>query len=149
MALFERIETEMLEARRERDTIRLSALGLLKTELVNASKEPGAGGAIDDALVVRIARRELKRREEAIEAYRTAGREEAAQREEREAELLRGFLPAQLSDQELESQVAAIIAEVKPQGPAGFGAVMKLATARLAGRAEGAQIAATARKLLA
>jgi hypothetical protein len=62
--------------------------------------------------------------------------------------VLRGFLPAAMSEQEIESEVRAVIAEVKPEGPKGFGLVMKAATARLAGRADGNQVAAVARRLL-
>lgn len=137
----------MVDARRRRDDIALSTLSLLKSELVKASKE-GAAGKIDDDLVVRITRKEVKRREEAIEVYRKAGREESARREEAEMAVLRGFLPAAMSEQDVEAEVRAVIAELKPDGPKAFGAVMKAATARLAGRAEGAQVAAAARKLL-
>ena len=63
--------------------------------------------------------------------------------------LLRGYLPAGMTSEQVESEVRAVIAELKPSGPNAFGAVMKAATARLAGRAEGAQVAAAARKLLA
>ncbi len=105
--------------------------------------------AIDDDLVQKVARREVKRRQEAIDVYGKAGRDELARREEREMAILRAYLPASMSDTEVEAAVRAVIEEVKPDGPKGFGAVMKAATARLAGRAEGAQIAAAARKLLA
>jgi uncharacterized protein YqeY len=137
----------MVDARRRRDDIALGTLALLKSELVKASKE-GAAGKIDDDLVVRITRKEVKRREEAIEVYRKAGREDSARREEAEMEVLRGFLPAAMSEQDVEAEVRAVIAELRPDGPKAFGAVMKAATARLAGRAEGAQVAAAARKLL-
>jgi uncharacterized protein YqeY len=137
----------MVDARRRRDDIALSTLSLLKSELVKASKE-GAAGKIDDDLVVRITRKEVKRREEAIEVYRKVGREESARREEAEMAVLRGFLPAAMSEQDIEAEVRAVIAQLKPDGPKAFGAVMKAATARLAGRAEGAQVAAAARKLL-
>lgn len=148
MALYDRIQSEMVDARMQRDDVALGTLSLLKSELVRASKEGGAGGKIDDELVVRIARKELKRREEAIELYRKAGREESARREEAEMGVLRTFLPAAMSEQEIENEVRAVIDEVKPDGPKGFGLVMKAATARLAGRADGNQIAAVARKLL-
>jgi uncharacterized protein YqeY len=138
----------MIDARRRRDDVALGTLSLLKSELVKASKEGGAG-KIDDDLVVRITRKEVKRREEAIEVYRKAGREETARREEAEMAVLRGFLPAAMSEQDVEAEVRAVIEELKPDGPKAFGAVMKAATARLAGRAEGAQVAAAARKLLA
>jgi uncharacterized protein len=148
VALYDRIQTEMVDARKKRDDVALDTLSLLKSELVRASKEGSAGGKIDDELVVRVARKEVKRREEAIDLYRKAGREDSARREEAEMAVLRGFLPATMSEQDIESEVRAVIAEVKPDGPKGFGLVMKAATARLAGRADGNQIAAVARRLL-
>ena len=148
VALYDRIQAELIDARRRRDDVALDTLSLLKSELVKASKENAAGGKIDDDLVVRLTRKEVKRREEAIDVYRKAGREESAKREEAEMTVLRGFLPAAMSDQELEAEVRAVIAEVKPEGPKGFGLVMKAATARLAGRADGNQVAAVARRLL-
>ena len=148
VALYDRVQSEMVDARKQRDDVALGTLSLLKSELVRASKEGSASGAIDDDLVVRVARKEVKRREEAIAVYRKVGREEAARREEAEMHLLRRFLPASMSEQEIEAEVRAIIAEVKPDGPKGFGLVMKAATARLAGRAEGTQIAGVARRLL-
>ncbi len=146
--LFDRIESELVEARKRRDEATLSTLSLLKSEVVRASKEPGAPSATDDEMVVRVARREVKRRQEAIDVYRKAGRDESAQREEAEMAILRRYIPAGLSDAEVEAEVRAVIEEVKPDGPKGFGAVMKVASARLAGRAEGGQIAAAARRLL-
>lgn len=148
MALYDHIQAELVESRRRRDEVTLDTLSLLKSELVKASKESAAGGRIDDELVVRMARKEVKRREEAIEVYRKAGRVDSARREEAEMAVLKAYLPAAMSDQDLEAEVAAVIAEVKPEGPKGFGMVMRQATARLAGRADGAQISAAARKLL-
>jgi uncharacterized protein len=142
------MQSELVAARMRRDDVALDTLSLLKSELVKASKEGGAGGRIDDELVVRVARKEVKKREEAIAVYRKAGREETARREEAEMEVLRAYLPAAMSQEQVEAEVRAVIAEVKPEGPKGFGAVMKAATARLAGKAEGAQVAAAARKLL-
>ena len=147
MALYDRIQSDLVQARRSRDELGLSTLSLLKSELVKASKETGAG-ELNDELVQRVARREVKKREEAIEVYRKAGREESAAREEAEMAVLRGYLPAAMSTEDVEAEVQAVIDELKPEGPKAFGAVMKAATARLAGRAEGSQIAAAARKLL-
>lgn len=148
MTLYDRLQAELVDARRRRDNVALDTLSLLKSELVKASKDTVAAGALSDDLVVRIARKEVKRREEAIEVYRKAGREETARREEAEMALLRTYLPADMSTQQVEAEVKAIIEELKSSGPNAFGLVMKAATARLAGKAEGAQIAAAARKLL-
>jgi uncharacterized protein len=148
MALYDRIQMELVESRRRRDELTLSTLSLLKSELVKASKEGGASGTIDDDLVFRVARKEVKRRQEAIDVYRKAGRADSARREEAEMAVLRLYLPAAMSEHDVEAEVAAVIAELKPEGQKGFGMVMKAATARLAGRAEGQQVAAAARKLL-
>jgi uncharacterized protein YqeY len=147
MTLYEQIDRQLVTARKERDDLRLSTLGLLKSEVVKAGKEPGADVA-DDQLVLRVIRREVKRREEAAQAFAAGGRADSAEREEAEAEVLRSYLPAALGEDELEREVRAAIDEVRPQGPRDFGAVMKAATARLAGRAEGGRVAATARRLL-
>jgi uncharacterized protein len=147
VALYDRIQSDMAEARRRRDEVGLATLSLLKSELVRASKD-GGGGQINDDLVVRVARKEVKRREEAIEVYRKAGRDESARREEAEMHVLRSFLPATMSEQQIEEEVRQVIAEVKPEGPKGFGLVMKAAAARLAGRADGNDIAKVTRRLL-
>jgi len=149
VALYDRLQTELVDARRRRDELTLNTLLLLKSEVVRATKESGAVATIDDGLVERVTRKEVKRRQDAIEAYRKGGREEAAKREEAEMAILRAYLPAAMTPEQVEAEVRAVIADVKPDGPNAFGAVMKAATARLAGRAEGAQIAAAARKLLA
>src|SRR6267378_5409483 len=149
LALYDRLQTELVEARRRRDELVLNTLSLLKSEVVRATKEAGAGGSIDDALVERVVRKEVKRRQDAIEAYRKGGREEAARREEAEMAILRSYLPVGMTAEQVESEVRAVIAELKPDGPKAIGDVMKAATARLAGRADGSQVAAAARKLLA
>jgi uncharacterized protein YqeY len=149
VALYDRLQVELIDARRRRDSLALDTLSLLKSELVKASKDAAAGGKLDDDLLVRVVRKEVKRREEAIDVYRKAGREETARREEAEMALLRTYLPAAMSVDQVEAEVRKMIDELKPEGPNAFGVVMKAATARLAGKAEGAQIAAAARKLLA
>jgi uncharacterized protein YqeY len=141
VALYDRLQTELVEARRRRDELALNTLSLLKSEV--------ASGSIDDGLVERVVRKEVKRRLDAIDAYRKGGREEAARREEAEMAILRTYLPPAMTSEQVEAEVRAVIDELKPEGPNAFGAVMKAATARLAGRAEGAQVATAARKLLA
>src|ERR1700704_3402153 len=130
MSLFQKIEDDLAAARRRSDAVALGSLGLLKSEVVNASKEAGFTGSIDDSLVISVARKELKRRQESADAYAAAGRADAAQRG--------------LGGEALEAELRAIIDEVRPSGPAGFGMVMKEASSRLAGRAAGSDIAATA-----
>jgi uncharacterized protein YqeY len=147
MSLYEQVERDMVIARKERDQVRLSTLGLLKSEVVKAAKEPGVAGA-DDQLVLRVVRKEVRRREEAAQAYADAGRAEAAARERAEARVLLAYLPPELGDDDLERELLAVVEEVGAHGPRDLGAVMKVATARLAGRADGGRIAAVARRLL-
>jgi uncharacterized protein len=148
MSLFQKIEDDLVDARRRSDAVALGSLGLLKTEVVNASKESGFKGQIDDALVIGVARKELKRRQESADAYRGAGRSEEALREEAAAAVIKPFVPAQMDAAELETELRKIIDELNPSGPAGFGMVMKEANQRLSGRASGSEIAATAKRLL-
>jgi len=148
MSLFQKIEDDLAAARRRSDAVALGSLGLLKSEVVNVSKESGFKGAIDDALVLGVVRKEIKRRQESADAYAGAGRSEAADRELAAAAVLKPYLPAQLTPEELEAELRRIIEEVRPVGPAGFGQVMREATLRLAGRAPGGEIAGTAKRLL-
>src|SRR2546423_12768399 len=137
----------MVNARMQRDEVGLDTLSVLESELVRASKEGSAGGQIDDELVLRVARKEVKRREEAIDLYRKAGRDDSARREEAEMSVLRRYLPATMSEQEIESAVRAVIAGVKPEGAKGVGLVMKAATTRLAGRGGGTKGAGVGSRL--
>jgi uncharacterized protein len=148
MSLFQKIEDDLADARRRSDAVALGSLGLLKTEIINASKESGFKGQIDDALVIGVARKELKRRQESADAYTGAGRPEAARREEEAAAVIKPYLPAQMDPAELQAEMRKIIDELKPSGPAGFGMVMKEANQRLSGRAAGSEIAAAAKHLL-
>src|SRR5438270_13202957 len=119
------IEDGLTDARRRSDQVALASLGLLKTEVVNASKESGFTGDITDDLVISVARKELKRRQESADAYSAAGRIDAAERELAAAAAVRPFLPAQLSADELELELRVIIDGLNPEGAAGFGRVMK------------------------
>lgn len=148
MPLTERVDQDLTQARRDRNEAALRALGLLKTEIVRAAKDPGAHGA-DDEMVLRIVRREVKRREEAAQAYEGAGRAESAADERAEADVLRTYLPPEMDPAELEREVASVIAEVGATGPRDLGAVMKEARQRLQGKAEAGDIAQVARRLLA
>jgi uncharacterized protein YqeY len=144
-ALADRIDIDLTEARRRRDELALRALVMLKSELINASKE--AGGINDQAAQV-VLRREVKRRLEAAEAFASGGREDSARQEKAAADLLQGYLPAQLSEEELEHEIQAVIVEVGAEGPRDLGRVIKAAVARVAGRADPGRVAAVARRLV-
>lgn len=148
MPLTERVDEDLIQARRDRNQPALRALGMLKTEIVRASKEPGAGGSGDE-LVLRLVRREVKRREEAAQAYEGAGRATSAADERAEADVLRAYLPPDMDASDLEREVQAVIGEVGATSPRDLGRVMQVARGRLQGRAEPGDIAQVARRLLA
>src|ERR1700761_1873044 len=102
----------------------------------------GAAHELWDEGVLKVLTREAKKRREAAEAFAAAGRADQAAAERAEGDVLAGYLPAQLSDDELAALVAAAIGETGAAGLPGLGKVMKAATPRVAGRADGARVAA-------
>ena len=120
--------------------------------LTEISKEEVSGTSSrerDDAEIRRLLTREAKRRREAADAFRDAGRTDQAAAEQAEGEILAEYLPAQLDDAELTSLVAAAIAEMGASGPGAMGQVMKAVTPKVAGRADGARVATEVRRQLA
>lgn len=120
---------------------RVGALRLVLSELQKAAKEGG-----DDELAV--LRRERKRRLEAASQFRDGGRPELADQEEAEAELIAGYMPAELADEELDAIVAAAIAETGASSPKDMGQVMKVVMAKSEGRADGKRASARVREAL-
>jgi uncharacterized protein YqeY len=119
--------------------------------LTSVSKEEVAGSAareLTDDEVMKVLAKEAKRRREAAEAFAAAGRPEQAAAEREEGAILDGYLPAQLDDDELAALVAAAVEETGASGMAAMGQVMKAVTPRVAGRADGARVAAEVRRML-
>ena len=130
-------------ALKARDGDRVRALRLVSSELQREHKD--SGESADDLAVLR---RERKRRIEAAEAYRDAGREELADGEEREAAVIDEYLPAPLSDAELHAIVGDAVAESGASSPGELGKVMSVAMARVEGRADGRRVSALVREKL-
>jgi hypothetical protein len=131
------INTAMKSAERER----VAALRMVLSELQKAAKE----GSDDELAVLR---RERKRRLEAAGQFRDGGRPELADKEQEEAELIGDYLPAELSDSELDQLVADAIAETGAGDLNDMGQVMKVAMGRAAGRADGKRVSARVREAL-
>ena len=131
----------MTSAMKAGEKDRVGALRLVLSELQKAHKE----GNGDDLAVLR---RERKRRLEAAEQFRGGGRPELADREEAEARLIEGYLPAELDDTELDAIVAAAIAETGASDPKDMGQVMKAVMAKAGGRADGKRASARVREAL-
>ena len=146
MSIREDISRDTKEAMKDRDRPRVAALRMLTAALKNAEIEKGEPLSEDETLAV--LRRQLKQREESAEAFRRAGREEQAEAEQAEAGIVRDYLPASLSDEELERLVDGAISETGAESMRDMGAVMGRATAIAAGRADGKRLAALVRRHL-
>ena len=138
MSIAEQIQSDTKEAMRSRDRQRSSALRMLQAALKNSEIEAGKPLTEEEEQVV--LRRQLKQREESSEAFRKAGREEQAEKEAAEAEMIRTYLPAPLSPEELERIVDQAIEETGASGMRDMGAVMGRATAIAGNRAEGREL---------
>jgi len=147
MNLKTRITDDMKQAMRAKDAARLSAIRLLLAAI--KQKEVDERISLDDAQVHAVVERLLKQRRESIAQYEQAGRAELAAAERFEADLLVGYLPAQLSEAEVEQAVDAAIAETGAAGPKDMGRVMGVLKARLAGRADMAAVSARVKSRLA
>lgn len=144
MSLLERVQADVTAAMKGGDRERVGALRLVVSELQKAHK--GADASEDDE--VAVLQRERKRRLESATAYRDAGRQDLAEGEEREAELIQGYLPEQLSDQELHAIVGDAVAETGASSPQEMGRVMSLVMPRVQGRADGKRVSALVREKL-
>jgi uncharacterized protein YqeY len=147
--LKKRLRADLTAAMKSRDETRTRTLRMALTSISTEEVSGHTARDLSDDEVLRILGREAKRRREAATAFAGAGRDEQAAAERAEEEVLSGYLPAQLSDDELASLVATVIAETGASGPSAIGQVMKAVTPRVAGRAEGSRVAALVRSQLA
>jgi len=149
MSLLARIDSDIKDAMRARAAERLGVLRMLKSALKATAMEKGiADEAIDDATGLSVLRKEMKKRQDSIESFEKGARPDLAAKEKAEAEILAAYLPKALAPDEVEALVKAAIAETGATAKAQMGAVMKLATERAAGRADGRALSAAVGKLL-
>jgi uncharacterized protein YqeY len=146
VSLKDDISRETKEAMKSRDRPRVEALRMLTSALKNGEIEKGEPLTEDEELA--ILRRQLKQREESADAFRKAGREEQARAEETEADMVRRYLPAPLSDEEMIVIVDEVIDEIGATSMRDMGAVMGRATARAGNRADGKRLSAIVRARL-
>jgi uncharacterized protein YqeY len=143
----EAIEDELKDAMRARDAERRDALRLILNALKGSAKELQRPLSEEEEL--QVLQRERKRRVEAAEAFRSGGREEQAQAEERELAILEEFMPSPLSEEEIEDIVDDVIAEVGATSMAHLGRVMADVMPQVAGRADGSVVSQIVREKLA
>jgi uncharacterized protein len=147
MSLIVRIKEEVDNAVRERDVERRDALRLILASLQSAEKE--LQRPLHDEEELQVLQRERKRRVEAAEAFRAGGREEQAESEERELDVLEEFMPEPLSEEEIESIIDDAIAECGATSMRDLGRVMADVMPQVAGRADGSAVSQLVREKLA
>lgn len=134
---------------RARDMVRLNALRMLKSAMKNAAIEKGGAEAVlDDAEAIAVIRKQIKQRQDSVEGFEKGGRPELAAAERVEIEILSAFLPKALSPEEVMALVKEAIAEAGASSKQQMGAVMKIATAKAAGRTDGKTLSVAVQKLL-
>jgi len=149
MSLTAQIDADLKKAMIARDAERLSVLRMLKSSVKYAAIEKGGADAVPtDTEVSAVIRKEVKKRQDSITSYTEGNRPELAAKEQAELEMLQTYLPAALSEAELEKIVKDAIAETAATGKAQMGAVMKAAQAKAAGRADGKTLSQLVQKLL-
>jgi uncharacterized protein len=147
MSLIARIEEELAAARRDRDAERRDALSLILSQLRSAEKE--LQRPLHDEEELQVLQRERKKRVEAAEAFRAGGREEQAESEERELDVLEEFMPEPLSEEEIEAIIDDAIAECGATSIRDLGRVMADVMPQVAGRADGSAVSQLVREKLA
>jgi uncharacterized protein YqeY len=147
--IHDRITAGLKEAMKARDQAALNVLRSLKSALKYAAIEKlGADAELGEVDAVAVVRKEIKKRQDSFEQFEKAGRTDLSEKEKSEIAALGNFLPAALSEGELEALVTAAIAEVGATSKAQMGAVMKLVQERAAGRADGRALSQAVMKKL-
>lgn len=146
MSLINTINDDFVVAMKEKNEVKVSVLRMLKSALQNyqiAEKKE-----LSDDEVIKIIQKEIKQRRDSIATFTSGGRVELADKEKKEVEILKRYMPAQLSDEELTKIIEAAIAETAATTPAEMGKVMGKVMPRVAGKTDGGQVSAKVKELL-
>ncbi len=146
MSLKDQITEDMKTAMRAKDSARVGTIRLLQAAL--KQKEVDERVTLDDAAVIAIVDKLIKQRRDSIAAFTQAGRQDLADKEAAEMQVLQAYLPARLSADDIAAEVRAIVAELGAQGPGDMGKVMGAVKARLAGKADMAAASAAVKAAL-
>ena len=148
MTIFDQVSEDIKKAMLAKDKVALDALRGVKKEFLEAKTAPGSNGELPDERALQILQKLVKQRKESAEMYRSANRPELAEEEMAQCRVIECYLPAMMSEEELNKALEAIIAETGAEGPKDMGKVMGVATKRLAGKAEGRAISTAVKALL-
>lgn len=148
MDLFERISEDIKNAMKAKDRVALETLRNIKKVFLEAKTAPGANDTLTDDAATKIIAKLVKQGRDAADIYVQQGRQDLADAELAQVNVMEGYLPKQLTEEELEAELKAIIAQVGAAGPKDMGKVMGVASKQLAGKAEGRVISAKVKQLL-
>ena len=148
MDMFERISNDIKEAMKAKDKVRLETLRNIKKVFLEAKTAPGANDTLTDDAAMKIMQKLVKQGKDSATLYTEQGRADLAEAELAQVAVIETYLPKQMSAEELEAALKAIITEVGAEGPKDMGKVMGTATKKLAGLAEGRAISAKVKELL-
>ena len=148
MNLEQRIMGELKTAMLAKDEKALRSLRAIKAAILLAKTSEGAGGELKDDEEIKILQKLVKQRKDSLEIYQQQNREDLAQKEKEEIEIIEKFLPKQLSTDELVAELKSLIAEVGANSPADMGKVMGMATKKFAGKADGKTISTLVKEIL-
>lgn len=148
MSLSQKISEEMKAAMRAKDKVRLEALRSIKSALMLAKTEKGKDAELNEDEELKILQRLQKQRKDSYEVYDQQGRQDLAEEERQQLEVIQGFLPKQMSEKELEAYLKELIVRLDAKGPQDMGKVMGTASKELAGKADGKTISAKVKEIL-
>ncbi len=149
MDLFDQISEDIKTAMKARDKVALDTLRNIKKVFLEAKTAPGSDGTLTDAAALKILQKLAKQGKESAETFIQAGRNELAEGELAQVAVIERYLPKPLTEQEIEEQVKAIIAQTSATSVKEMGKVMGVASKQMAGKADGKVISTIVRKLLA
>ena len=148
MDLFNQISNDIKEAMKAKDKVRLMALRNIKKYFLEAKTAAGANDTLTDEVALKIMQKLVKQGKDSAAVYQAQGRADLAEEEMAQVNVIEGYLPKQLSSEELEAKLKEIIARVGATSLKEIGKVMGVATKELAGLAEGRAISAKVKELL-
>ena len=148
MNLTDRINNDIKDAMKSGDKERLMALRDIKSKLLLEMTKGGSDGQVEDTAGMAILNKLFKQRQESIEIFKSQGRQDLVDEEQKQAAVIASYLPVQLTAEELESELQKIIQSVGASSPADLGKVMGVASKALAGKADGRAISETVKRLL-
>ena len=148
MGLKEKLQADLTEAIRGRDEVKSGTIRMLLSAITNEEVAGKAAKVLTDAEIITVLSRETKKRREAVEAFTAAKRDDLANKEKAEAEVIAQYLPEQLSEAEIKKMITEAIAETNAAGPAGMGLVMKVLQPKISGKADGGVVSALVKAAL-